>query len=115
MSGDHNMYCSANQPVAWMSQGGDVTRSKDYFEEMGFKDLIPLYTEPQPKDKCPSCEYNKGRAKLWRDAAYANPPLKELSDEEILKLWSALPESKVYESDLIRFAKAVLKEARGEE
>jgi hypothetical protein len=35
-----------NQPVAWLSQGGDVSRSKDYFEEMGFKDLIPLYTHP---------------------------------------------------------------------
>ena len=35
-----------NEPVAWMSQGGDVSRSKDYFEEMGFKDLIPLYIHP---------------------------------------------------------------------
>ena len=35
-----------NKPVAWMSQGGDVSRSADYFEEMGFKDLIPLYTHP---------------------------------------------------------------------
>ena len=35
-----------NEPVAWMSQGGDVTRSRNYFEEMGFKDLIPLYTHP---------------------------------------------------------------------
>ncbi len=31
------------EPVAWMSQGGDVSRSKKYFEEMGFTDLIPLY------------------------------------------------------------------------
>jgi hypothetical protein len=35
-----------NEPVAWMSQGGDVTRSRDYFVEMGFTDLIPLYTHP---------------------------------------------------------------------
>jgi hypothetical protein len=34
------------KPVAWMSQGGDVSRSADYFEEMGFTDLIPLYTHP---------------------------------------------------------------------
>jgi len=47
-----------NEPVAWMSQGGDVSRSKDYFEEMGFKDLIPLYTHP----------------------------VKELTDEEIMEL-----------------------------
>jgi hypothetical protein len=37
-----------NEPVAWLSQGGDVSRSADYFEEMGFKDLIPLYTHPHP-------------------------------------------------------------------
>ena len=36
----------ANEPVAWMSQGGDVSRSAGYFEEMGFTDLIPLYTHP---------------------------------------------------------------------
>jgi hypothetical protein len=29
-----------------MSQGGDVSRSADYFVEMGFTDLIPLYTHP---------------------------------------------------------------------
>jgi hypothetical protein len=36
----------AQEPVAWMSQGGDVSRSKTYFEEMGFMNLIPLYTTP---------------------------------------------------------------------
>jgi hypothetical protein len=35
-----------NEPVAWLSQGGDVSRSADYFVEMGFTDLIPLYTHP---------------------------------------------------------------------
>lgn len=36
------------EPVAWMSQGGDVSRSVKYFEEMGFKKpYIPLYTSPQ--------------------------------------------------------------------
>jgi hypothetical protein len=44
-----------NEPVAWMSQGGDVTRSKDYFKEMGFKDLIPLYTHPE-KTELPTME-----------------------------------------------------------
>jgi hypothetical protein len=48
-----------NEPVAWMSQGGDASRSADYFEEMGFKDLIPLYTHP----------------------------VKELTDEEIVNLY----------------------------
>ena len=36
----------SDKPVAWMSQGGDVSRSADYFVEMGFTDLIPLYTHP---------------------------------------------------------------------
>ena len=54
------------KPVAWMSQGGDVTRNKDYFEEMGFKDLIPLYTAPR-----------------------------ELSDEEINKLWAESHEDNI--------------------
>ena len=34
------------EPVAWMSQGGDVSRSKKHFDEMGFVDSIPLYTSP---------------------------------------------------------------------
>jgi len=31
------------QPVAWMSQGGDASRSANYFKEMGFTNLIALY------------------------------------------------------------------------
>jgi hypothetical protein len=38
------------EPVAWMSQGGDVSRSRRYFEEMGFVDLIPLYTAPPQRE-----------------------------------------------------------------
>ena len=33
------------QPVAWLSEGGDVSRSKRYMYEMGFK-CNPLYTAP---------------------------------------------------------------------
>ena len=69
------------KPVAWMSQGGDVTRSKDYFEDMGFKDLIPLYTAPR-----------------------------ELSDEEILALWVQKNKLNGAR-DIIDFAKAILKKA----
>jgi hypothetical protein len=76
-----------NEPVAWMSQGGDVSRSADYFEEMGFKDLIPLYTHP----------------------------VKELTDAEIIKLfendelWTR--SSIVYQDDAIDFARAILRKA----
>jgi hypothetical protein len=31
------------KPVAWMSQGGDASRSANYFKEMGFTNLIALY------------------------------------------------------------------------
>ena len=33
------------EPVAWISEGGDVSRSKRYMDEMGFK-CNPLYTAP---------------------------------------------------------------------
>ena len=36
------------QPVAWISEGGDVSRSKRYMDEMGFK-CNPLYTAPPKK------------------------------------------------------------------
>jgi hypothetical protein len=78
-----------NKPVAWMSQGGDVSRSKDYFEEMGFKDLIPLYTHP----------------------------VKELTDEEILNTWKECGESDIAKdmqvnSFLKYFARAILRKAQ---
>ncbi len=69
-----------NEPVAWMSQGGDVSRSADYFVEMGFTDLIPLYTHP----------------------------VKELTDEEIIAVGNAVV--MVDESgDIIRDVRSDLK------
>lgn len=54
-----------NEPVAWLSQGGDVSRSKDYFEEMGFKDLIPLYTHSVKE--LTDEEINEIFSKTWLD------------------------------------------------
>jgi hypothetical protein len=34
---------TALKPVAWLSQGGEASRSANYFKEMGFTNLIPLY------------------------------------------------------------------------
>jgi hypothetical protein len=56
-TGDENYYSEAiailrqaleekQKPVAWLSEGGDVSRSKRYMDEMGFK-CNPLYTSPQ--------------------------------------------------------------------
>lgn len=64
-----------NEPVAWMSQGGDVSRSADYFVEMGFTDLIPLYTHPV-KEQDTDCQYCK-QGCIRCDAR------KQLTDEEI--------------------------------
>ena len=37
------------EPVAWISEGGDVSRSKGYMDEMGFK-CNPLYTAPPKRE-----------------------------------------------------------------
>ena len=74
-----------NEPVAWMSQGGDVTRSRDYFVEMGFTDLIPLYTHP----------------------------VKELTDEEIRHIQAQCHLKNVgYDNFIMRFARAILRKAQ---
>ena len=77
-----------NEPVAWMSQGGDVTRSRDYFVEMGFTDLIPLYTHPV-----------------------------ELTDEEIMLVsdeFKGIPVTSVdaWNKVILLFAKAILRKAQ---
>ena len=77
---------TTNEPVAWMSQGGDVSRSADYFEEMGFKDLIPLYTHP----------------------------VKELTltEDEIDDVWAACSTGESDTIDMHLFAEAILKKAQ---
>lgn len=57
-TGDENYYGEAitilrqaleQEPVAWISEGGDVSRSKRYMDEMGFK-CNPLYTAPPKRE-----------------------------------------------------------------
>ena len=59
-TGEENYYCEAidilrqaleteQKPVAWISKGGDVSRSKRYMDEMGFK-CNPLYTAPPKRE-----------------------------------------------------------------
>jgi hypothetical protein len=86
-----------NEPVAWMSQGGDVSRSADYFEEMGFKDLIPLYTHPV-KEQDTDCQYCK-QGCIRCDAR------KQLTDEEIMSEWEI-------SKDEVEFARAILRKAQ---
>jgi hypothetical protein len=86
-----------NEPVAWMSQGGDVSRSADYFVEMGFTDLIPLYTHPV-KEQDTDCQYCK-QGCIRCDAR------KQLTDEEIMSEWEI-------SKDEVEFARAILKKAQ---
>jgi hypothetical protein len=92
-----------NKPVAWMSQGGDVSRSKDYFEEMGFKDLIPLYTHPV-KEQDTDCQYCK-QGCIRCDAR------KQLTDEEIIAVGNAVVNHIDSNEGWIEFARAILRKA----
>jgi hypothetical protein len=35
-----------NEPVAWMSQSGSISKNKKDFESVGFTLIYPLYTHP---------------------------------------------------------------------
>jgi hypothetical protein len=90
-----------NKPVAWLSQGGDVSRSADYFEEMGFKDLIPLYTHPV-KEQDTDCQYCK-QGCIRCDAR------KQLTDAEIVNLYK---ETEANNGGIREFARAILRKAQ---
>jgi hypothetical protein len=92
-----------NEPVAWLSQGGDVSRSADYFVEMGFTDLIPLYTHPV-KEQDTDCQYCK-QGCIRCDAR------KQLTDEEIQLLINDVRDYDIDTHDLFEFARAILKKA----
>ena len=98
-----------NEPVAWMSQGGDVSRSADYFVEMGFTDLIPLYTHPV-KEQDTDCQYCK-QGCIRCDAR------KQLTDEEICKIFNehtglGIHQKEADKADLLVFARAILRKAQ---
>ena len=95
-----------NEPVAWMSQGGDVSRSADYFVEMGFTDLIPLYTHPV-KEQDTDCQYCK-QGCIRCDAR------KQLTDEEIYAEMVKCIDSPSdgHEFRYKDFARAILRKAR---
>jgi hypothetical protein len=97
-----------NEPVAWMSQGGDVSRSADYFVEMGFTDLIPLYTHPVKELKnivlaSATCSCGKVMEVTNLQA------VKELTDEEIVNLYK---ETEADNGGIREFARAILRKAQ---
>jgi hypothetical protein len=96
-----------NEPVAWMSQGGDVSRSVDYFEEMGFKDLIPLYTHPVKElDEQFKKGFEAGKEEGWKAHKFHHP-VKELTDEEIIAVGNAVVNHIDSNEGWIEFARAI--------
>jgi hypothetical protein len=91
-----------NEPVAWMSQGGDVSRSADYFVEMGFTDLIPLYTHPVKDKPHPKCD----------EACMYLCQMRELTDEEIIAVGNAVVNHIDSNEGWIEFARAILRKAQ---
>ena len=65
------------EPVAWISEGGDVSRSKRYMDEMGFK-CNPLYTAPPKREwvgltdeEINSVRYSRDWTADWTDTTFA--------------------------------------------
>ncbi len=72
-----NAALAQQEPVAWISEGGDVSRSKRYMDEMGFK-CNPLYTAPPKKqwvgltdEEINSVRHNRDWTAPWTDLVFA--------------------------------------------
>ena len=72
-----------NEPVAWMYKDEENAMVAFRRDTLPF-DAIPLYTHLA----------------------------KTLTDEEIWDLWKPLPDTKTYDSDVLKFARAILKKAK---
>ena len=72
------------EPVAWISEGGDVSRSKRYMDEMGFK-CNPLYTAPPKRNLTCVC------GAVWEGETMVHPPRK--------REWVGLTHPQIHELD----------------
>ena len=92
------------EPVAYLVYDrGASSQHLAFDDELGDMDgcdIEPLYTAP-PQTTCPNCEYNKARAKLWRDKAYelGGTPLPRGVEE-----WVGLTEKETIDLALNAFA-----------
>ena len=75
-----NAALAQQEPVAWISEGGDVSRSKRYMDEMGFK-CNPLYTAPPKREWVGLTD--EERNSLWRDFVGWGDPSHD--DEDLMK------------------------------
>ena len=49
--------------------------------------------------------------RFWNDQLNESYESKTLTDEEIKELWKPLPDTKTYDSDILNFARAILRKA----
>ena len=73
-----------NEPVAWMQVHYKDNKPTKFSKVQTWEDDVPLYTHP----------------------------VKELTDEEIKALWKPMPDTKTYDSDVLKFARAILRKAQ---
>ena len=94
-------------------EGGTMYTNYEYPES------IPLYTHPV-KELHLSLQKSKQTGELLAvtytddehrivEVLWQRPPVKELTDEEIKALWKPMPDTKTYESDVLKFARAIMK------
>ena len=99
-----------NEPVAWIDEetGCFVYSQYDYedLDEHGKDGLIPLYTHPVKEQ-----DESFDRTASHMAGEYVSYPVKELTDEEILKMAADKFHYSEYKL-VIEFARAILRKAR---
>ena len=89
-----------NKPVAWMSKKGILS----YVNDMGF--TIPLYTHPvNPYQSITN-------TKIEPTVVSYTHPVKELTDEEIIKVYEDMLGVASAKGSAIDFARAILRKAQ---
>ena len=105
-----------NEPVAWMMKSNDPDYVSDYimFKTPERKDkishyAIPLYTHPAKElDEQFEKGFKAGKEEGWKAHKFHHPA-KTLTDEEII---SCIDESEPDTTDMIRFARAILRKVQ---
>ena len=99
-----------NEPVAWIDEetGCFVYSQYDYedLDEHGKDGLIPLYTHPVKEQ-----DESFDRTASHMAGEYVSYPVKELTDEEILKMAADKFHYSEYKL-VIEFARAILRKAQ---
>jgi len=111
-----------NEPVAWMLVTGHGTKILEKKPYCAVDYWIPLYTHPA-KELHLSLQKSKQTGELLAvtytddehrivEVLWQRPPVKELTDEEILEIASPMFEDARYPSTALDFARAILRKAQ---